>query len=261
MKRLAALMLCLSSIPLHAGNLSIYWLNNLAVQYEGTGYRETQSGWELKVKPQSVGQGVRWRGERIQIQAWRNNDYFCWEDGNSVSPLVRQTGQTRLTFRTIQADVRLPLAGSSVEATGGLILTDADFNRKDVMYGGVVVAGAREHLSAVGPSMGVHASTVRSVGRWALWADGEISMVRFLWSRNRLETNGGSIARGGFAYTMRGEIGLKRGAWSVSVGVVRQMHEILVPGGRGFSNGAAASLPINKIDFESPFISLSRDLP
>ena len=45
--------------------------------------------------------------------------------------------------------------------------------------------------------------------------------------------------------------------WKLAVGQIRQMVEITVPGGKTLPTGAAASLPINKIDFDSPFLSVT----
>lgn len=260
MKR-AILLAALAAAPLHADEAAVYFLDNLAVQYEGTGYRETMSGWELKVKPQGAGQGLRWRRGAFQAQAWRNNPYFSWEDGNSAGTVMRQTGQTRLAVNVLAADLRLPLAASGVEAVAGVLGLHATFDRKDVVFNTVPDdAGAQESLSALGPVLGFHASRRKALkGRWALWADGEFLVGQFLWTRNRQKTDGGSIHRDGFSYMIRAEAGAAVGRWRLGAGLVRQMHEILVPGGKGLPNGAAASLPINKIDFQSPFVSVSYD--
>lgn len=245
-----------------ADETSFYFLHNLAVQYEGTGYRQTPSGWELKVKPQGQGQGLRWRRGALQAQYWRNNPYFSWEDGNAADAVMRQTGQTRMALNALVVDGRFPLMGSRVEAVAGALGLHAVMDRRDVVFNTVLDAGeTRESISALGPVLGFHTGGRKELrGRWALWADGEILAGQFLWTRNRQKADGGSISRDGFSYLFRAEAGLAAGRWRLGAGLVRHMHEVLVPGGKSRPNGGAASLPINKFDFASPFLSLSYDL-
>jgi hypothetical protein len=257
-RRAFALLILLSPALAAAGEGSFYFLNNLAVQYEGTGFRQVPSGWELKVKPQGTGEGFRWRGGRWQAQYWRNNPYFSFENGNSATPTLQQRGQTRLSFDTLVLDGRLPLAGCAVEAVAGLQGTRVLFEREKIQFQLVPeAASARERLTALGPTLGLHGAAENPFGKWALWADGEILATHYFWTRNRLRAEGGGLHRDGYGYLFRAEAGLRRGAFRIGVGVVRQATEIVVPGGLALPGGAAASLPVNHVDFESPFVSLT----
>lgn len=257
MKRTFLPLLLFLAFPVltHAGELSVYYLNNLAVQYEGTGFRQTQAGWEVKVKPQAGGQGLRWRQGAFQLQYWRNNPHFSTEGGNGGL----QLGRTLLAADVALADVRLPLAGSVVEAVAGLSGARFRLDRKDVSFNGVNdPAGARETLTAAGPVLGFHGRAGEPrPGAWTFWADGEILIGHYLWTRNRLRVDGGNLSRSGFSYLFRAEAGLRRGPWRVGLGLLRQMHEVVVPGGRTLPNGGAVSLPVNKVDFGSPFVSVT----
>jgi hypothetical protein len=246
------LLLLLPSLS-HAGELSLYFLNNLAVQYEGTGFRERPAGWELKVKPQGVGQGLRWRQGRLQVQAWRNNPYYSWEDGNSAGAVERQTGQTRLSVQSLTADLRLPVSGRRWGMSAGLQAVTMRFDRKRTFFNGFPDPDSQERVSAGGVVLGLHGGNPGP--RW--WWDGEFLTGHFFWTQNALRSGGGSIRRDGFSYVMRIEGGWRSDRCRVGVGLLRQMFEVLVPGGKRLPAGSAASLPINKIDFESPFVSVS----
>lgn len=239
-----------------AGELSLYHWPTAQIEYEGTGYRETTNGWELKVKPPSPATGLRWRHElgvsALQIQYWFNHSHYEREDGNTKSLNERQTGQTRLSFHNVTADVRLPLAESRVEAIVGGQYVFEYLRRKDVVFNGARAdASASEKLNAAGAYVGFHAGGGR---RW-YW-DGEATIGHFLWTDNALETGGGSIRRGGYGYGVRLEAGRSFGRWRAGIGVVRQLYQLMVRGGREFPGGAAASLPINKTDFASPFVTV-----
>ena len=262
MKRVLFLLLFLAAAPLRADELAFYWLNNLAVQYEGTGYRPgPPAGWELKVKPQGSGEGLRWRHGSFQLQYWRNNPYFSWEDGNSASSTLRQTGQTRYGYETAVADIRFPLAGTALEAVGGLQAARVVFERKSIVFHEIrEPASAGERMEALGPVLGFHGRAEKQLnGLWGLWTDGEVLAGHFFWTDDRQKTDGGAgnLHRGGYSYLFRAEAGLRRGPLRVGLGLVRQAAEIIVPGGKSLPGGAAASLPINQNDFQSPFISIS----
>jgi hypothetical protein len=256
-------LLLLGFVPLRADEFSFYFLSNLAVQYEGTGFRQSSEGWELKVKPQDVGSGFRWRRSlprdwALQTQYWRNNSHYSWEDGNSVSDTLRQTGETRLSVQTLMTDLRRPLADSSAsEAVVGLQGVAESFHRKNILFNGRPEAGRPlERLYAAGAYMGFHRGGHRALGRGFLVWDWEATLGHFFVTKNRQNVQGGSIRSNGYSYGFRAEGGYEKGGWRATAGFVRHMFQITVPGGRSLATGAAASLPINKIDFASPFFTL-----
>jgi hypothetical protein len=258
MKRTLLLALLLPAAA-RADELSVYYLSNLAVQYEGTGFRESPGGWELKVKPKAGGQGLRWRHGRGQVQYWRNDPYYSSEAGNSASLTLHQYGETLYGYQTLVADLRLPLAGSALEAVGGAQGTRVVFKRKAVVFKDVPTDETpTEVLEALGPVVGLHAEAEKPLrGAWGLWADGEILTGHFFWTRNRQKSFGGSLHRDGYSYIFRAEAGVRCGGLRLGLGLARQAAEIVVPGGRALPNGGAASLPINQNDFDGSFISVS----
>ncbi len=251
--------LCFFAPTLRAGELALYYLPGAQVEYEGTGFRQVPSGWELKVKPRSAGAGLRWRhalGRDVDFQAqfWRNQAFFAREDGNSASGTLRQTGQTRLTLNHLMADLRHPLWNSPVRAVLGAQGLHETFERRDVLFHGAPQpGGATEALDAAGAYMGFEGSASRAswYGSW------EVLLGHLFLTSNRQQTGGGSIRRDGYTYMFRLEAGWRKGPWRAGVGYVRQLFQVLVPGGKTFGTGAAASLPINKTDFFSPLLAVS----
>ncbi len=258
-------------IPLRAGQLSLYYSPTARVEYEGTGYRQVDSGWELKTKPLKTGQGLRWRHEfsdslALQISHWRNDPTFFSEDGNTQGGPMRQTGQTKLALNNFFVDLRRPLFDSAIEAVGGMQGAHVSLRRKSIVFNLASESGSpRETLSALGPYIGFHGSGYapsRLVERdggssKVFYWDWELTLGHFFWTQNTQKTDGGSIHRGGYSYNFRIEGGWRRGNWGLGVGYAKQMLEITVPGGKALPTGAAASLPINKFDFASPFVTVN----
>jgi hypothetical protein len=249
--------------PLCAAEVSLYYLPGAQVEYEGTGYRETSNGWELKVKPQSSGMGLRWRQGltdklALQVQGWANKPFFATEDGNAQSDTLRQTGQTKLAFQTLMADLRRPLSNSSVEVLAGLVGFHETFHRKDIVFNLAQEPGcAHEAISALGAYFGFHGGHGPTTGQRGFYWDGEATMGHFFFTDNKLTVDGGSIHRNGYTYTLRLEGGWCQGSWRAGMGYLRQLYQVMVQGGQTMSTGAAASLPINKTDFFSPFVVVS----
>jgi hypothetical protein len=248
-----------------AGDLSLYGLPQARVEYEGTGFRQVPNGWELKVKPHTPALGLRWRetfSPRLALQAqyWVNRTHANQEKGNTQAGPLTQTGQTRMFVNSLWLDLRVPLAGSRVEAVGGVNGLYESFRRKDIVFNLVPQEGTfLETHAALGVHVGFHAGSATPApeepgGRF-FW-DGEILFGNFLWTRNTLRADGGSIRRGGYSYLARGELGWARGPWRWTAGYTRHLYETLVPGGRTASGGAAVSLPINKTDFYGPFLGV-----
>lgn len=242
-----------------ASEMALYYLPNARVEYEGTGFRQFDQGWELKVKPQSSGAGLRWRqqisdGWATQIQYWRNAPFYAMEDGNSLSQSFRQTGQTRLSLQNLMWDARTPLFESRVEAVAGGQWVHESFHRKSVIFNQAPEpAEAHETLDAWGGYMGFHWGRAFS----HFYYDGEAVMTHFFHTNNRLSVGGGSIRQRGYGYAIRLEGGWRSGPWRVGLGWVRQLYQIHAPGGQSFPSGAAASLPLNKTDFFSPFLTVT----
>lgn len=243
---------------LRAGKLSVYYLPSARVEYEGTGFRQFDAGWELKAKPLKTGQGLRWRHDlsdslAVQFSYWRNDPTFFSEDGNTRGGPLRQTGQTKLALNNFFIDLRKPLHDSSVEAVGGIQGACVSMRRKNIVFNLSPESGSpRERLSALGPYIGFHGGNSR-----AFYWDWELTLGHFFWTQNTQKTAGGSIHRGGYSYNFRFEAGWQRGDWGIGAGYVKQMLEITVPGGKALPSGAAASLPINKFDFASPFVTVN----
>jgi hypothetical protein len=263
MKRLAVFALAAAISPsLRAGDVSLYYLYNALAEYEGTGYRTFDQGWELKVKPKRDAAALRWRhalsdGLALQVFYLGNRAFFDREDGNAASALLRQTGQTRLQIHSLMADLRRPLEGSSAGVLAGVHGAREVFERKDIVFNQVPETGqARETLSALGAYAGFYGGRRPGRGRGFVW-DWEASIGHFFLTRNAVRTDGGSIGRDGYSYTFRAEAGYQKGNWGLAVGYFRQLLQIMVPGGKTFPGGAAASLPINKTDVFSPFVSLT----
>ncbi|MBI4396430.1 MAG: hypothetical protein HY548_05000 [Elusimicrobia bacterium] len=255
----ASALCLLATISSQAVELSFYVLPGAQVEYEGTGYRQFDEGWELKVKPRRSGTGIRWRRSlakdlALQAQYWQNDAFYAREDGNAVSATRRQTGQTKLSVQSFVMDVRRPLEGSSVEVVAGLTGVYETFHRKDIVFNSSPEANhAQTDLSAAGAQAGFHAGRQRGKFYW----DGEMTIGHLFLTHNSQTTEGGSIHRNGYTYAFRLESGWKVQNFGFGVGYVRQLFQIMTPGGKTFPSGAAASLPINKTDFFSPFISAS----
>ncbi|HRY28795.1 MAG TPA: hypothetical protein P5079_02020 [Elusimicrobiota bacterium] len=246
-----------------AGEISLMYLPQSQIEYEGTGYRRFDEGWELKVKPQSAAAGFLWRhplSDRwdLQAQFWRNQSFFAREDGNAKSDLMRQTGQTELTVNNLILDVRRPLAGSSVRAVAGLQGVYENFHRKEILFNAVPEAGdSRENLSAAGAVLGFAGASPDSTDRNRFYCGWEALFGHFFYTRTSHAIDGGSIHRDGYSYALRLETGYQMRKWRLGAGFVRQLIQVQVPGGRTFPGGAAASLPINKTDFFGLFLALS----
>lgn len=260
--------LFLSVLFVRAGELSVQIIPQARVEYEGTGYREVPSGWELKVKPWTPAGGIRWRTDvshqlGFQVQYWRNRPAYFAEFGNSAGGNQDQTGQMRLAVQSLWVDLRHPLAGSSVEAVVGVNGLYQTLRQKDVVFHGTPEAGSSlDTQMGAGVHLGFHGKGLGRPMKWgpALFWDGELLIGHYVLTRNTLTTDGGSIHRGGYSYNMRLEWGLAWSRWRLSLGYTRQMYELLVPGGRRFTAGAdqsaTASLPINKDDFFGTFLAL-----
>jgi hypothetical protein len=244
--------------PLAAGELALYHLNNASLEYEGTGFRQVDEGWELKVKPRGTGEGLRWRhslspDSAVQLQYWRNNAFYAREDGNIKTDALRQNGDTRLSVQALMADLRRPLAESRWEVFVGIQGVHEIFHRKAIIFNLAPEPNqAKEVLSAAGAYIGFHRG---SQDRF-FW-DGEASIGHLFLTRNRQSVEGGSIHRSGYAYSFRLEAGYQRNRWRLGLGFVRHLFQIMVPGGKSLPSGAAASLPINKTDFYSPVVAVT----
>lgn len=256
---LGTIFLVLPWAVVRAGEVALYGLVNDRVQYEGVGYRQDISGWELKVKPASWGVGGRWRHPlpefgAVQAQYWANAPKYDEENGNTQSKDLKQNGQTRLWVQHALADMRFPLYQSPLEVVAGVQMAWADFKRQQIVYHQMVEPEEpRETLWAAGGHVGFHGA--HSGKRF--FVDGEILLGHFFWTHNTQSVDGGGIHREGYSYLFRAETGARWGAWKVSVGFFRELLEIHVPGGKRLSTGAAASLPLNKLDVSSPFLGLT----
>lgn len=265
---LFVLPLLLTFPSLRAGELSLQWMPQARVEYEGTGYREVPSGWELKVKPWTPAGGIRWRTELsprwgFQMQYWKNSPAYFAEFGNSAGDNKNQTGQMKLSVQSLWADLRRPLAGSPVEVVFGVNGLYQTIRQKDVAFWGTPEPGSSlETQTGLGGHLGFHGKGLgRPMGWGPAWFwDGELLFGHYFLTHNTLTAEGGSIHQGGYTYHMRAEGGLAWTRWRLSLGYTRQLYEILVPGGRRFTSGAeksaAASLPINKTDFFGTFLAL-----
>lgn len=253
---------------LKAGEFSLQLVPQARVEYEGTGYREVPSGWELKVKPWTPAGGVRWRTELsptsgLQIQYWKNRPAYFAEFGNSAGDGKTQTGQMELSMQSLWVDLRRPLAGSPVEVVFGVNGLYQTLRQKDVAFWGTSEPGSSlEIQTGLGAHIGFHGKGLGRPMAWgpSLFWDGELLFGHYFLTHNTLTTDGGSIHQGGYTYNMRLEGGLAWSRWRLSLGYTRQLYELLVPGGRRFTAGAdssaAASLPINKTDFSGTFMAL-----
>ncbi len=266
---LPSVLALLAAPLLRAGELSLQIMPQARVEYEGTGFREIPEGWELKVKPWTAAGGLRWRTDPaplwgFQMQYWKNRPAYFAEWGNSAGGSAAQTGQMELSVQSLWADVRRPLAGSGVEAVFGINGLFQSLRQKDVAFNGIAEPGtSRETQTGLGAHIGVHAKGRGRpfAGGFSPFWDGELLFGHYFATRNTLTADGGSIHRGGYAYNGRLEGGLAWTRWRLSLGYSRQMYEILVPGGRRFTpgtatQGATASLPINKVDFFGTFFAL-----
>ncbi|MBK8575152.1 MAG: hypothetical protein IPN90_05565 [Elusimicrobia bacterium] len=253
---------------LRAGELTFMVLPQARVEYEGTGYREVPSGWELKVKPWTPAGGIRWRTDfsstlGFQVQYWMNRPAYAIEFGNSAGESSAQEGQMRLALQSLWVDLRRPLAGSPVEAVFGVNGLYQTIDQKDMVYHGKPEAGSSsETQTGLGAHIGIHAKggrRPRGQGPALFW-DGELLIGHYFVTHNTLTSEDGSIHQGGYTYNGRLEGGLAWPRWRLSLGYTRQMYEIFVPGGRRFTPGASesatASLPINKTDIFGTFLAL-----
>jgi len=249
-----------------AGELSLQIVPQARVEYEGTGYREEQSGWELKVKPWTSAGGVRWRTDLspqwgFQVQYWRNRPAYFAQFDNNAGGTQDQTGQMRLAIQSLWLDLRHPLAGSTVEAVAGINGLYQTLRQKNMVYNQTPEPGSSvDKQSGLGAHLGVHGKGQGHAMSWgpALFWDGELLFGHYFLTHNTLPTDGGSIHQGGYSYNARLEGGLAWTRWRLSLGYTRQMYELFVPGGRRFAPGskATASLPINKDDFFGTFLAL-----
>lgn len=253
----------------YGGEISLQWVPQARIEYEGTGYREVPNGWELKVKPWNPAGGLRWREDlsslwAIQTQYWMNRASYAHEFGNSAGGDNDQKGQTKLALHSLWIDARRALAGSPVEAVFGLNGVRQSFDRKDIVFRGASEPNtAHEVHTALGGHVGFHG---QGRGRpdhprgGPFW-DGELLLGHYFWTHNTLTSDQGGIQRGGYSYSFRLETGWARGSSRWSVGYTRQLYEILVPGGRRVTPGtesATASLPINKTDLFGFFLAYTR---
>ncbi|MBL8022944.1 MAG: hypothetical protein JNK54_01485 [Elusimicrobia bacterium] len=220
------------------------------------------------MKPWTPVGGIRWREELsphlgFQTQYWANRSAYYAEFGNSAGTHLAQEGQARLSLQSLWVDFRRPLVGSSIEGVLGMNGAYQSLRQKNIVFQGNPEPGAsREIHAALGAHLGFHGKGVSHP--WArgpgLFWDGEILLGHYLWTKNRLTSEDGSIRRGGYTYALRMEGGLAWERWRLSLGYTRQLYEILVPGGRRFTPGtsssATASLPINKTDLFGAFLAL-----
>lgn len=253
---------------LQAGELSVQLMPQARVEYEGTGFREVPSGWELKVKPWSPAGGIRWRTELsplwgFQAQYWKNRPAYFAEFGNSAGGDQNQSGQMKLSLQSLWVDLRHPLRGSSVEAVFGVNGLYQTIRQKDVIFWGNPEPGSSlETQMGLGAHLGFHGKGQGLPLSWgpALFWDGELLFGHYFLTHNTLTSDEGSIHQGGYTYNMRLEGGLAWARWRFSLGYSRQLYELFVPGGRRFTPGATASatasLPINKVDIFGPYLAL-----
>ncbi len=257
----AAAALAFAAASAIAGEFSLQGVPQARMEYEGTGFRQTPNGWELKVKPWTPAAGFRWRASVTpklawQAQYWVNRSAYFMEDGNTQAGPLRQTGQTRQSLEALWVDLRRPLGGSSVEAVAGVHGVHQSFRRKSIVFNTLPEAEtALDTQTGAGLHLGFHARRGPREGRPGYW-EGEVLLGHLVWTRNNNPTEGGSIHRGGYTYAVRLEAGRVFGRARLGLGYTRQLYEILVPGGRALPTGAAASLPINKTDFFGPYLSL-----
>ncbi len=249
----------LVAADLFAGEVSLFYSPNNRVQYEGVGYRQQDSGWELKTKPAGNGAGLRVRHALpgqwgMTLQYWTNLSFYEREDGNAQSHVLRQTGQTELTIQNLLWGVSHPIQGSLLEAVFGVQGTQAVFRRKDFVFNGVFSAvQTQEEIRGAGGWLGVHGA---AKGR-AFFIDGEVLLGHYFLTSNKLSVEGGGVHQGGYSYLFILEAGVRFRQWRFSAGFCRQLMQIHVPGGKSLGNGATVSFPINKLDFSSPFIAIT----
>jgi hypothetical protein len=265
MKKWLVIVPVLLAPTLRAGEAALYYMNNAALEWEGTGARQTPSGWELKAKPQGNAIGLRWRqsvAEDLDVQVFclANKPYYFFENGNTSSnPSLQQRGQTRIALQEVSADLRRPLEDSSaVGVLAGIQGVREVFKRKDISFWNVPdPSTVREALSAMGGYVGVYSLRLPSGSRGLFW-DADVSIGHYFWARNTCKTEGGSVRGEGYFYMARLEAGWRFGPMRFGAGWIRQSLTINVPGaGKSLPGGAAASLPDNKTDFSSPFVSVT----
>ena len=266
MKKWLAMALLLLAPALRAGDVALYYLNNAALDWEGSGYRDNSTGgWEIKDKPQGPAFALRWkqsltRDLDAQIFYVRNKPYYSFENGaDGLAALnEQQTGETRIAMNEINIDVRRPLEDSKFGVLAGGQGISEIFNRKDISYWGTPdTSTAREALCALGGYLGVYTAGLPAKNRGFYW-DMDFSIGHYFWTHNAIKDYGGSMHSNGFFYAARLEAGWQIGRMRLGAGWIRQEMEIIVPAGKELPiSKATASLPDNKTDFSSPFISLT----
>jgi len=168
MKKWLAMALLLLAPALRAGDVALYYLNNAALDWEGSGYRDNSTGgWEIKDKPQGPAFALRWkqsltRDLDAQIFYVRNKPYYSFENGaDGLAALnEQQTGETRIAMNEINIDVRRPLEDSKFGVLAGGQGISEIFNRKDISYWGTPDPSTRGRPSA--PWEDTSASTRRA---------------------------------------------------------------------------------------------------
>ncbi|HOW27849.1 MAG TPA: hypothetical protein PK876_05050 [Elusimicrobiota bacterium] len=247
-----------------AGQMSVYYSPSAQVEYEGTGYRSTAQGWELKVKPLSAATGFVWdhdltKGRSLNIQYWRNESYYHREDGNALSATLRQTGLTRLAFHNVLAGLRVPVKERRLAASLGLQGVRETFDRTGFVFNGNATGEtACSSLGGIGACLGLHGGSKGvEPKKCAFYSDWDLMFGHLFLTTGRPRAEGGSIHRDGYTYTFRLEAGVSSPRWRCGLSYVRQLFQVQFPGGASLPSGAAASLPINKTDFFGPFLNLS----
>lgn len=237
-----------------AGELALYYIPQAHLQYEGTGFREVSGGWEIKVKPVNGALGLRYRTPltdltSLQIQYWLDKTSFMKEFNTTEGE--QQEAQTRMTLNNLMIDLQYPLAHSAWKAVAGLQGVHHTFYRKDSIFRGVQEKGqVLEILKAAGVYIGLSRSALNR-----FYWDAEATIGHLFFTRNTQRTDRGSIHSNGYTYHFRIELGYQKNPLRIGLGFLRQMIQIQVPGGKALPNGAAASSPINKLDFFGPFLT------
>ncbi len=242
---------------LYAGEMTLYFLPRAQLHWEGSGFRQFDEAWTVKVYQLGTGTGLRWREQMhknltLHVQYWRNNPRYADETGNVKSTNLNQTVRTKLDMHNLMVDVCHPLESSSIEVLAGIQGTCNRFQRQDIIFNTVVVSEQQENLSGLGAYIGFHGGRTRM-----FYYDWEATLGHLFLTHNIQTAEGGSIHREGFTYNFRVEAGIQRNKWRFGIGYICQLVQIMVPGGKTLPSGDAISLPINKFDFFSPTLSVS----